>query len=535
MNRALQERQQQSLLDQARQQREGLSAKESSIFVGAPRGAAAEVETAPPAQSCRHINHVVLRGVDLLPDPLRQRVSQQADGECIDDQSLNHLLDELNDWYVENGYLTSHAWAPQDQVGDVLVIEAVEGRRGRLSFKDGTAGADRAARMAFPGASGEPLRLRDIEQGVDQLDRVTPGGVKVAVRAAAEEGYSDVVLTGRTSPSVNVMVSADNAGAKNTGQDEFSGAVALNNYLGFGEQLGVQASSTTALHGDRFRRDYGASASVPLGYWTFSYVAAAGSYSIPVSYEGAYLRYHGSSAQQLFTVSRTVERNAARKIDMFATVSGYSGRAWLGDSAINTSAERVRTARLGVNFATRVRVRSYFTVSPVFTQGLPFASRDMSASEGPPANFQKFAASASFYMQVGPDVALLSSAYAQASAKPLYSSERVSVGGETSVRGFKDQYLNGRTGAFMRNEVNWTVPLPGSAYRVTLLAAVDAGRVLPSAGEANPGGSIVGAAIGASTSSNGVSASLSLGKPIFTPRQLHADPVVLNLRLSAAF
>ncbi len=535
IDRTLQDQQQQRLLDQAREQREGLSTRDSLPVARQPRASATQEEIAP-GQSCRYFDGVAFRGAELVPDAVKQRVAIETNGKCLDAAALAHLLDEVNDWYVDNGYVTSHAWLPpQENAGGPLVIASAEGKLGKVSFKDGTTRSDRAARMAFPGSGGEPLNLRDIEQGVDQLDRVTPGGVKVAVRAASEEGYSDVLVTGRTAPSVDVNLNVDNLGAKNTGQDEFGGAVTLNNPLGFGEQLGASATSTTALHGDRFRRSYGASASLPLGYWTFSYSGVAGNFAIPLDFYGTNLRYHGSSIQHVLNVSRTVERNAARKIDVFASVSNYTGKTYLEEFQLDNSSERVSAARVGVNFASRVGRKSYFTLSPVFTEGLPFASRDKSAAGGPPASFHKVSASASLYTSITPDVALLSSAYAQASAKPLYSSERISVGGDTSVRGFKDQYLYGNTGAYLRNEVDWSLPVPATGGRVTLMAAVDAGRVVPVAGEPNSGGNIVGAAIGASTSIKGVSASLSIGVPLLAPRQLNADPIVLNLRLSAAF
>ena len=535
VDRALQDLQQQRLLDQAREQRENLSTHDSPSIARTPRPTVAQGQITPDGAACIYVAGVEFRGAQLLPDTLKQQVAREVAGQCLDNAALAHLLDEVNDWYVGNGYVTSHAWLPRQQgAGGPLVIASAEGKLGKVSFKDGTTRSDRAARQAFPGSSGEPLNLRDVEQGVDQLERVTPGGVTVALRAAPEEGYSDVVVSGRTAPSVGVTLNLDNMGDSNTGADEFGGALTFNNPLGFGEQLGVSANSTTALHGDRYRRSFGASASVPLGYWTFSYAGAAGNFAVPVDFYGK-LRYHGSNVQNLVTATRTVSRNAARKIDVSGSISTYSGKTYLEDFQLDSGTERVSAVRVGINFASRVGSRSYFTFSPVFTEGLPFASRDKSAAGGPSASFRKLSASASLYTQILPTVALLSSAYAQASAKPLYSTERVSVGGDTSVRGFKDRYLYGNSGAYLRNEADWTLSSPVLGSRVTLLAAVDAGRVVPVAGEPNSGGNVVGAAVGASASLKGVAASLSIGTPLFAPRQLNADPVVVNLRLSMAF
>ncbi|MEX0631467.1 ShlB/FhaC/HecB family hemolysin secretion/activation protein [Serratia ureilytica] len=64
-----------------------------------------------------------------------------------------------------------------------------------------------------------------------------------------------------------------------------------------------------------------------------------------------------------------------------------------------------------------------------------------------------------------PSLYYLTSAYGQTSADNLYAGERISIGGQYSVRGFKEQYLTGNRGAYWRNELNWqwqTLPGLGS-------------------------------------------------------------------------
>ncbi len=537
-SRAILDQQQKSLLDQAREQREGLSAREPDASARAPRTSAAQTQDALDGQACMPVERVGFAGAALLPEGLKQQIAADASGRCLDNAALARILDKVNDWYVDHGYVTSHAWLPKRESGSrVLVVEAAEGRLSRVYFADGDGAtrADSAARTAFAGTAGEPLNLRDVEQGVDQIDRLVPGGVKAAVRAAPQAGYSDVVLAGQPIRAFNFAVSADNSGQRSTGRDMLGAGVTINNVVGLAEQVGASVSSTPALHGDRFRRTYNAFATLPLGYWTFSYAAAAGSYAVPVNALGVTMRYHGSSLQNRFTIARTLERDASRKVDAFVSLSNYVGKTYLEAFQLQNGSERTSTAQAGINFATRVGRRSYFTFSPAVTQGLPFATRDMSEGGGPSSGFTKLSASASFYTQATQTVALLSSAYVQVAPKAIYSSERVLVGSDTSVRGFRDQYLYGNTGAYLRNEVNWTVPLPALGTRVTMMAGVDAGRVVPVAGEPNSGGNVVGAAIGASASWKGVAASFSVGTPLFAPKRLNADPIVLNLRLSSSF
>lgn len=64
--------------------------------------------------------------------------------------------------------------------------------------------------------------------------------------------------------------------------------------------------------------------------------------------------------------------------------------------------------------------------------------------------------SASFQRPVTDRVWWLTSAYAQWSPDRLHGVEQLSLGGESSVRGFKDQYISGNNGGYLRNELSWS-------------------------------------------------------------------------------
>ncbi|MFM0203072.1 ShlB/FhaC/HecB family hemolysin secretion/activation protein [Paraburkholderia fungorum] len=536
VDRTLHDQQQQRMLDEARTQREDLSTRRSAIVPPPRRAESSATGMAIAEQRCVEVKAIDFRGTDTLPERLKHRLRADYPDHCLRQADLDRLLDEVNDWYVAHGYVTSHAWLPRQDLADgVLIVEAVEGKLSRVYFSGSDNSGDRAARMAFPGTPGEPLNLRDIEQGVDQIERVVPGGVRVAIRPAPAEGYSDVVLTGSAAPSVALNLSADNNGTENTGRDEAGAALTLNNALGLGEQIMFSGDATVPVHSDRFRRNYGFSAALPVGYWTFSYAAAGGNYAIPLNIYGVDLRYHGRSIQHRLTASRTVERNARSKTDVFASLTHYTGHVYLDDFELQNSGERQSAAQIGVNFATRVAGDSYLTLSPSITQGLAPGSTDMRASAGPNTHFRKAALSASFYKALTQRVAYLSSAYGQWTPDTLYGSERITVGSDSSVRGFRDRYLYGNSGAYWRNELIWKVAAPSWAGRVTLTAAIDAGRVIPVAGEPASGGNVIGAALAASTAFKNIAGSISVGTPLRSPAQLKADPLVVNIRLTTSF
>lgn len=90
------------------------------------------------------------------------------------------------------------------------------------------------------------------------------------------------------------------------------------------------------------------------------------------------------------------------------------------------------------------------------------------------------------------------------------------------MRGFKEQYLTGNRGAYWRNELNWQwQTLPGLG-ELSLTGALDAGWLQGRAGQID-GGSVVGAALGATLSGRWFNQAVTVGKPLTHPDSLQPD------------
>lgn len=73
--------------------------------------------------------------------------------------------------YIKGGYITSRAFVnPNPPEEGVLEILVIEGTVEKIIINDGKAKGQEFT--AFPGLTGGPLNLRDIDQGLDQLNRL---------------------------------------------------------------------------------------------------------------------------------------------------------------------------------------------------------------------------------------------------------------------------------------------------------------------------------------------------------------------------
>lgn len=75
--------------------------------------------------------------------------------------------------YGDAGYTAACAYLPEQDIGDgELTIEVVEGKLSAIVMRINGAAARSEARQAFPGMIGGPLYMRDVQQGLDQLNRL---------------------------------------------------------------------------------------------------------------------------------------------------------------------------------------------------------------------------------------------------------------------------------------------------------------------------------------------------------------------------
>ncbi len=109
-------------------------------------------------------------------------------------------------------------------------------------------GADLPARtlkMVFPGMEGKVLNLRDIEQGMEQINRLRTEPVQIEISPGDREGWSVVTLTALPEWPVTGSVGIDNSGQKNTGTGQLNGVLSFNNPLGLADNWFVSGGRSS--------------------------------------------------------------------------------------------------------------------------------------------------------------------------------------------------------------------------------------------------------------------------------------------------
>ena len=510
------ERKQRELLEQAQHQREDLQ-KSTKITISQP-------EKMPTEDNiCHRVRDIVFQNADHLSWSVKARLKKPLQGSCLTLTDINKLVHDTTNSYVQRGYITSRAWLPEQNIADgMLIISVDEGRVEDITL-DGE--NTLALQMAFPNISGSVLNLRDIEQGMDQLNRLPSQQVTIDILPGKQPGYSSVRLrrTQQRLPAT-FMLSADNDGQKSTGTGQINANITLDNLLRLAEQWSFSASRDSGYRHDRRSRRINGGVSIPYGYWLFSYQMAWSDFYQHIPVQDTRYRYQGEVTTQRLGLNRVLLRDGQQKMALDLGLSRRRTDNKLAGQRLKNSSVTLTSLTTGINYS-RALGGGYLTFNPSISHGLRYfgATEDEEDSPySPRSQFRKLALSASYFYPLTPSLYYLTSAYGQTSADNLYESERISVGGQYSVRGFKQQYLNGNRGAYWRNELNWRFePLP-IVGDISLIGAIDGGW-LHNENHLVDGGTILGTAIGLAMNNREFSQSFTIGKPLVYPASLQPD------------
>ncbi|VXC48206.1 Outer membrane transporter CdiB [Enterobacterales bacterium 8AC] len=519
------QQQQRDLLQQNQQQRQQL---QRSISPTRPEAPPVAAEGGP----CFTLNTIRLEGATHLPASAQQTLTQPYLQRCLNLAQIQTLVQQVSDWYIARGYITSRAFlTEQDLSRGELKLLILEGQLEKIQLDKRD---DRMLKMAFPGLVGTILNLRDIEQGMEQINRLRQQPVKIEILPGSQPGYSVVNLTATPEFPVMLGLGFDNSGQKSTGTGQINGSLTGNNLLGLADQWFVSGARSSDFASDHNARSVQAGVSLPYGYWLADYNYSYSDYLSTINNQGFDWRSSGDSQTHRFNLSRVVFRNSEIKTGLALGLTHRINRNYLNDARLESSSRKLTSLSLGVTHSQKLW-GGFATFNPTYSRGVPWlgAEDDSGKSnDAPRAEFNKTSFSSSYYLPLAQNWTYLTSVYGQWSPDRLYGSERLTIGGESSVRGYKEQYLSGDNGGYWRNEVNWSpfsLPYLGT---ITLLGAVDGGYLRHDSQDTYASGTLWGGAVGLGSRNRYFGSQLTVGWPLSHPSWLEPDRVSVYYRIN---
>lgn len=466
--------------------------------------------------------------------------TQQNDSplrKCIGAQGVGVLQQRAQEALVAKGFVTSRILVqPQDLSTGKLVLTVVPGTL--HANQTDTHLPPRTLRSALPMREGDILNLRDIEQALENLQRVPTTQADIQIAPASTPDQSDLLIRHQTGFPLRASVSLDDSGSKSTGRYQTSATLSWDDPLGLNDLLYV-SQGNDAQGGDPGPRGNQSNTlhySLPWGYWAFGLTASESSYYQTVTGTTTGYTYSGGSGSTELKASRLIYRDATRKDTVYLKALERHARNYINSTEVLVQRRASALWELGLEHKVFID-QGTLQASVAYKRG----TRDFDAIDAPEESSGTGTARPSFWTadlswstpwapwQL--PLAYQANLRLQATDVALASPDRLGLGGRYTVRGFDgENSISGDAGWLLRQDLQWNLGQSGGQ----LYVAVDMGEV---DGPSTAGLSdrfIAGTAVGWRVQYKKLQFDAFVGRPLHTPPTVRTSATTAGFSLNYA-
>ncbi len=496
------------------------------------------------------IDKLTIEDNTLLPDEFIAKLIAENEGERLGLEEVNNILGQLTNEYVNRGYIAARAYLPpQDITSGSLTVTCVEGEL--TDFTGAIDPRNIAVKTAFPKLRGKVVNLRDLEQGIDQLNRLPSNQATLDIRPGDELGDSYIELYNTPGKRWRVIQGVNNGGIPSTGEYQSSTTVQIDNPLRINDQFSAAYSVDLSGKNDGgFSESVRASYSVPYGRWLFDASASYSTYSTETRVERFDFASEGDTWSFGLGGSYLIHRDQFTKSTLLFGLNHSITENFLNGNKLLASSRNITIGNIGFSHARPLKGgQLFFTFN--YQRGLPFFNafgpEDRIDPGQPDGDFDIWTADISYLRQFTPEwmpetkpITWSSSFFTHYTPDNVFASQQIGIGGQGSVRGFREENLLGQAGFFWRNELSWNLtslaePTQGLINQVNAFVAYDLGALYGPDRTDDRKGVIHGASAGIRFGGGKLNGEISVSQPVAAPDFIRSLDTLFYFGLSYTF
>lgn len=482
--------------------------------------------------SCLVIKRVELMNIDAFPNAGHLiQWTKQAQGNCLDEKGLSSLRDTLQWQLVADGYITSHAVFTEDSYVDgTLFLTLIPGRLVSIEHHENSQGYAQL-NTVFPGRQGDLVNLRNLEQGLDNLQRLPSVNATMDMVLNPEDLSSQIMVTRQQSRFWRMNAFLDDAGHYGVGRYRAGATIFLDNPLSLSDLVYFSASRELDNHHDKGSHNFALHYSIPFGYWLLSMAASQGAYYQSLLVANTAYKYHTYWRSLDMQIQWLLMRGYNYKTVGYTGALIRKSNRFFADIELEIQRSDTVDWQLGLQHLHYTR---WATISGGvnYQQGTqwfgarPSPGRDSFST----ARLINLTASLNIPFTLDEQHFQYQPTFSQQYTRSAVTmQDKFSIGGRNSVRGFTTgNALVGPQGWFLKNDIAWI----NQRLANQLYLGLDYGEVSDKGGQFLLGDRLVGAVIGVRGYYRRLGYDFNISTPFDKPAHFNTDPIVLGFMLN---
>ena len=456
------------------------------------------------------------------------KIARKYEQKHVTVSDITNIRNAFQRKLLDKGFVTSQVYIPEQNLNTgTLQFMVMPGRVEDIRYSDSSNHGP--WRTAFPVRPGDILNIRDVEQGLEQMKRVSSQSVTMKLLPGTSVGTSIIELSIKQDKPVHGSISFDNSGLESTGvyQGSFTSS--------FDQVFRANDTFTMSLSGDlsgsgsiKGTRAASLNYVIPHGKDTFSLSFSKSRYHQTIQSNPYDFTYSGKSTTMKVKWNHVWSRTQREKRAFDISISTRHNHRLINDMELPVQALRTTSMELGISNRTYIgNATLYSRLGFQWGIGALGAQPEHKASVamgGPTSRYHMWLVDVDYrkpFIMGHRPASFTSSFHGQwvQGGKRVYSVDTINIGNRYSVYGFDGEYtLMGDSGWYVRNEVSSVIP----RLNTEVYLGLDVGAVYGKSTEALVGRTITGTALGVRGNyASGLLFDAFVSTPLYKPQGYH--------------
>ena len=473
------------------------------------------------------IHHIQLDGVP-KEFAFLYKIARKNEQRTVTVADITNIRNSLQRKLLDRGFVTSQVYIPEQNVNSgTLQFMVLPGRVEGIRYSNSSAHGP--WRTAFSVRPGDILNIRDVEQGLEQMKRVSSQSVTMKLLPGTSVGASIIELSIKQAKPVHGSISIDNSGLESTGVYQGSFTASLDQAFRANDTFTMSLSGDLSGSGSiKGTRAASLNYVIPHGKDTFSLSFSKSKYHQTIQSNPYDFTYSGKSTTMKAKWNHVWSRTQREKRAFDISISTRHNHRFINDMELPVQALRTTSMELGISNRTYIgnatlhsRLGFQWGIDALGAQAEHKASVAMG---GPTSRYHMWLVDVDYrkpFIMGHRPASFTSSFHGQwvQGGKRVYSVDTINIGNRYSIYGFDGEYtLMGDSGWYVRNEVSSVIP----RLNTEVYLGLDVGAVYGKSTESLVGKSISGTALGIRGNyASGLMVDAFVSTPLYKPQGYH--------------
>ena len=456
------------------------------------------------------------------------KIARKHEQKHVTVSDITNIRNAFQRKLLDKGYVTSQVYIPEQNLNaGTLQFMVMPGRVEDIRYS--ASSAHGPWRTAFPVRPGDILNIRDVEQGLEQMKRVSSQSVTMKLLPGTAVGTSIIELSIKQDKPVHGSISFDNSGLESTGVYQGSFTTSFDQVFRANDTFTMSLSGDLSGSGSiKGTRAASLNYVIPHGKDTFSLSFSKSRYHQTIQSNPYDFTYSGKSTTMKAKWNHVWSRTQREKRAFDISISTRHNHRFINDMEMPVQALRTTSMEFGVsnrkyigNATLYSRLGFQWGIGALGAQPEHKASVAMG---GPTSRYHMWLVDVDYrkpFIMGHRPASFTSSFHGQwvQGGKRVYSVDTINIGNRYSIYGFDGEYtLMGDSGWYVRNEVSSVIP----RLNTEVYLGLDVGAVYGKSTESLVGKTIAGTALGVRGNyASGLLFDAFVSTPLYKPQGYH--------------